>query len=301
MQVRRGHDPAAFLGAAEGLLVADEARNNLLLGLAGTLRDHPATYPAFDLWLVERGGTVVGAALQTPPHNLVLAEPSDGDVLGVLAEAILAAGVRLPGVSGARPEVSVFADRWVALAGGTWRSQVEMGVYALRSVRTTPTAPGSSRLATMDERDLVIGLVEAFTDEAADQMLRDPTATRKTIEGRLGSRPDEGGFWVWERDGGIVCLSGHGGPTPNGIRIGPVYTMPDHRGRGYATSLVAEQSAWLLAHGRSFCFLYTDLANPTSNAIYRRIGYEQICEAAYVVFDHPAEPRDQPQRAGTGV
>ena len=288
MEVHRLHDPEAFLGAAERFLVTHEARNNLLLGLAGTLRDHPATYPAFDLWLVEDHGSVVGAALQTPPHNLVLAKPSDGDVLDVLARAIVGAGARLPGVSGARPEVAIFADRWVSAAGGSWHPQVEMGVYALRSVLATPRAPGGSRLASMGELDLVVGLVEAFTDEAADQMLRDPGATRKTIEARLGSRPEEGGFWIWEHDDTVVCISGHGGFTPNGIRIGPVYTSPDHRGRGYATSLVAEQSAWLLGHGRSFCFLYTDLGNPTSNAIYRRIGYERICEAAYVVFEPSA-------------
>jgi hypothetical protein len=287
MEVRRIHDPGAFLREAEGLLLAYEARHNLLFGLVSTLRDHPATYPAFDLWLVDDDGSVVGAALQTPPHNLVLAKPSDEVVLGVLAQAILGAGVRLPGVSGARPEVSAFADRWVEIAGGAWSPRVEMGVYALRSVLPTTIATGGSRLATVGERDLLVGLVETFLDEAAAKLIRDPDATRRTIEARLGSAPDVGGFWLWEREGAIVCISGHGGTTPRGIRIGPVYTPPEHRGRGYATSLVSEQSAWMLAHGRRFCFLFTDLANSTSNAIYRRIGYEQVCEAADLAFEPP--------------
>ena len=57
-----------------------------------------------------------------------------------------------------------------------------------------------------------------------------------------------------------------------------MYTPPELRGRGYATALTAELSQRLLdgrlfEGGRRFCFLYTDLANPTSNAIYERIGY----------------------------
>ena len=90
---------------------------------------------------------------------------------------------------------------------------------------------------------------------------------------------------LWEDGGEAVSVSGWGGPTPNGIRIGPVYTPPALRGRGYATALVAELSQALLDEGRSFCFLFTDLANPTSNAIYERIGYVRVCESAMVAFE----------------
>ena len=69
-----------------------------------------------------------------------------------------------------------------------------------------------------------------------------------------------------------------------GIRIGPVYTPPEHRRRGYATTLVADLSAWLLERGHRACFLYTDLANPTSNRIYVEIGYERVCDAMEFVF-----------------
>jgi predicted GNAT family acetyltransferase len=171
---------------------------------------------------------------------------------------------------------------------GSWRAGVEMGVYELRSVLPTTPASGGARLATPDEAELIVRMVETFLDEAADQITRDPVGTRRSIESRLGSAPDEGGFWIWEDAGEVVCISGHGGRTPNGIRIGPVYTPPERRGRGYATSLVAEQSAWLLEHGHRFCFLYTDLANPTSNGIYRRIGYRQVCDAGYLVFEPAA-------------
>lgn len=91
-------------------------------------------------------------------------------------------------------------------------------------------------------------------------------------------------YWLWEDAGRVVAWSGHGNPTGRGIRIGPVYTPPELRGNGYATGLVAAQSRWLIEHGYDFCFLYTDLGNPTSNAIYERIGYRQVAEAAKYEF-----------------
>ena len=98
------------------------------------------------------------------------------------------------------------------------------------------------------------------------------------------ARLADGGFLIWEDEGEVVSIAGCGGPTPNGIRIGPVYTPPELRGRGYATALVAELSQRLLDSGRRFCFLFTDLANPTSNAIYERIGYVRIAESAMVAL-----------------
>lgn len=80
---------------------------------------------------------------------------------------------------------------------------------------------------------------------------------------------------MWE-DREAVSLCGVGGLTPNGIRIGPVYTPPSAGRRGYASALVAEASQLQLDAGRRFCFLHTDLANPTANHIYQAIRYEPV-------------------------
>jgi len=104
---------------------------------------------------------------------------------------------------------------------------------------------------------------------------------RHTVDHRLEA--EQAGVSLWE-DGRPVSLASFGNPTPNGIRIGPVYTPPEYRRRGYASALVAELSERLLA-GRRFCFLFTDLANPTANRIYEQIGYRRVCEAAEIVFE----------------
>jgi predicted GNAT family acetyltransferase len=66
-----------------------------------------------------------------------------------------------------------------------------------------------------------------------------------------------------------------------------VYTPPELRGRGYASALVARVTQHLLDGGRDYCFLYTDLANPTSNKIYVNVGYEYVCDSVDYAFECP--------------
>jgi predicted GNAT family acetyltransferase len=284
MEVRRLDDPRSFLEAARSFLMRDEARHNLVFGIVDTLIRHPSVYAAWHLWVAEDGADVVGAALQTPPHNLVLAQPASASVADALVDAIHVGGLSLPGVSGVVPEAIEFADRWVARAGGSTRTRMSQGVYTLRAVHDLPLARGSMRRATETDLDLITAWLAAFADEVETGVVHDPDQRRRLVLGRLTSG-DHAGFWLWEDAGAVVSLTGFGVVTPNGARIGPVYTPPELRGHGYATSLTADVSSWLLAGGRSFCFLYTDLANPTSNAIYRRIGYEQVYEAIDLAFE----------------
>jgi predicted GNAT family acetyltransferase len=88
-----------------------------------------------------------------------------------------------------------------------------------------------------------------------------------------------GGTSFWVVDGEPVSYAGAYNFTPNGVRVGPVYTPPEHRRRGYAAALVAEVTERELNNGRAFAYLYTNLANPTSNALYQRIGYRRVGEA----------------------
>jgi uncharacterized protein len=284
MQVRVIDDPAAFLEEAGPLLLADEARHNLLLALAATLRDHPEVYPDFRLWLVEDEGEAVGAALRTPPNNLVLARASSQAALEALAESL---DDELPGIVGAVPEAEQFARAWAVRNGVTPRRRMAQGVYALEQVAPITGVPGTMRFATSQDRAQVLDWFLAFAREVLPPE-SDEDVLARGVDHRLSS--DDAGVALWEHNG-LVSLAGFGGPTPNGIRIGPVYTPPELRGRGYASALVAELSAGLLAGGRRFCFLYTDLANPTSNKIYERIGYERVCESAEIEFIDQTQTR----------
>lgn len=283
MKARLLERPSEFLEAAGPLLAADEARHNLILGLASTLDEHPSLYVEHRLWVVESAGAVVGAALRTPPRGLVLGRPAVENALVALVAAV---DDDLPGVVGARPEVEVFADLWTTKTRTAWRVKVEQGIYALSTVLSVPEPAGAPRLATRLDRPVLVEWWKAFAIEAVHETDPDIDEIGRAVDFRLDD--PHGGFLLWEDGDEVVSLTGYGGRTPNGVRVGPVYTPPPRRGRGYAAALVAALSRERLAAGNRFCFLYTDLANPTSNAIYRRIGYEQVCESAEIEFSPAA-------------
>jgi predicted GNAT family acetyltransferase len=269
-----------ILARAGELLAVDEPRHNLPFGILSTARAHPDLYPEVSAWVAVEEGHVVGAAIRTPPFHLVLVRPTDDGALAALAAEI---DDELPGVVGAVPEVDVFAAAWAARRGVAVEPILEQGVYALREVREPAGVPGAMRLADTGDRPLLLDWVRAFSDEVLHGTLHSvPERLERSVDARLAG--GEAGFGLWEMGGRPVSLAGFGGPTPNGIRIGPVYTPLELRGHGYASALTAAVSQLQLDRGRRFCFLFTDLANPTSNAIYMRIGYELVCESRELAF-----------------
>lgn len=141
-------------------------------------------------------------------------------------------------------------------------------------MREVRRAPGRMRVAGQGDTPTVLAWLTAFADEAHGEA---PHVEEAEATYRLREADPDGAWLVWD-DGGPVSLAGYGSPTPTGTRVGPVYTPPELRGRGYATSLVAELTTERLAAGLAFCFLFTDLGNPTSNAIYAKIGYKPVAD-----------------------
>lgn len=209
----------------------------------------------------------------------MLSEVDNPAALPLLAEDVAAFYGALPGLLGPAPEVATFAELWQGMTGQ--RPQVAMRQRIFRASSATPPVgvPGHTRVASATDRDLLVEWVTAFHEEAAPEPAR--SGAEQMVDWLL--RGSSCGFWLWE-DQGPAALAGFGGPTPTGIRIGPVYTPPPRRRRGYASALVAALTQHLLAEGRSSVFLFTDLANPTSNRIYARIGYRPVRDVVSYSF-----------------
>ena len=278
MEVQTVADPAEFADRTSRLLLEDEPRNNLILGLLGVLRERPHIYPEFSLWLVEDGGDVVGAALRTPPHGLVLG-PATPAAAAALVESI---EDELPGAVGVLPEIDVFAAAWSVTRDVAADARFEQGIYALERLREPQGVPGAARPATEADLELLRVWLLDFSREALHENEPDEERIERTLRQRLEG--DEANFLVWEDGCATVSLAGCGGNTPTGSRIGPVYTPPEHRGRGYGSAVTAAITRARLDAGRRFCFLYTDLANPTSNKIYVDLGYERVAESREYAF-----------------
>jgi predicted GNAT family acetyltransferase len=278
------HDTAQeFLDRAGPLLAADEPRHNLHLGVVSTLVDAPHVYPEFHLWTVRDRDRTVLAALLTPPFNLLVSQPAADvaiEAMDALAATLQLGGVAVPGVTAAVPEVDLFVEAWQARTGAVAEARMRQRIYALTEVTPVGRVSGRMRPATDGDRELLVRWLVDFSTEAlpGDERFDTERIVDLRLSGQAGGRT---GIFLWE-DGepaAPVALVGFGGFTPNGARIGPVYTPPDFRRRGYASALTAGVSAWLLQRGRRFCFLYTDLSNPTSNDVYASVGYRPVCDS----------------------
>lgn len=277
--LQRYDDADAFLAAAGDFLVAREAEHNLILGICSSLRDDPGTYGSAPYFaVVTTAGRVIGAAIQTPPFRLILSEIDDDQAIEALAADLVERD--LPGVFGPVDVVRAFVEARTRRGGSPGRLDLSERIYRLTTVRPPRPTVGGWRVANQEDRPTVARWLEAFMREAFGDA--DPVETSTMTDRWLAQR--ERTLYLWEHDES-VSLCGVGGPTPNGIRIGPVYTPPELRGRGYASALVAAVSQAQLDAGRTSCFLFTDLANETSNHIYQAIGYEPVGDVDIYVFE----------------
>jgi hypothetical protein len=223
------------------------------------------------------GGVVRMAALRVRPWPLLCS-----DLGGVDAEAFLdvwlAADPELPGVSATPATTQAIAAAWAERMGGTVRVRMREAMHALEQVFDPPRpAPGELQVAGDGERPTLLEWTSEFMIEAG-------LAGAGHAESMVDSRLKREGMFVWV-DGSPVSMVGATPPVSGIVRIGPVYTPPRHRRRGYAGTAVAAVSRRALAAGASRCMLYTDLANPTSNKIYAEVGYRRLADWEELIFE----------------
>ncbi len=294
MELIRYETAAEMLEAVGDYLVAREAEHNLVLGILGTLRDHPEVYPQPPyLAAVTDRDAVAQVAVQTPPHDLILSEPGvTADrirlVVSALVADVIADAPDLAGVLGPKLAVAPFVAQWSTAIGRPGSLAVAERIYRLERVIAPRATRGTWRRAVERDRALLTDWVIAFDREALPD--EEPRRDVDRMVDRWLVEADRTAY-LWEVDSRVVSLAGAGSPTPSGIRIGPVYTPPEHRRHGYAGALVAAASQDLLDAGRRFCFLFTDLANETANHVYQAIGYEPVGDADRYRFGPPAATR----------
>ena len=290
-------DARAFLGRAEAWLREREDAHNLMLSLAYARTGTPApdeeevggdgrgTVRAGGkdgqggsedggvgdvlFGTVTEEGRVVGCVMRTPPHKLLLTDlpPEAADaVSGRVAERYDA----IPAVLGPEPAAEEVARAWTRRRGGSVHPGMAQRIYRLDRVVPPQKAEGALRPARPAELEQAVAWGHAFAEEAGTQF----ATTQQTVERWIR----RGELFVWDVAGAPRSIAVAGGRTPRGVRIGYVYTPPEARANGFASNLVAALSQRMLDDGRDFCVLYTDLANPTSNAIYRRVGYEPLMD-----------------------
>ena len=268
-----------FLHIVGGMLYANETENNLILGVSERLVRDPNAYqnPFYAVVKAEDGALLL-AALMTPPHNLILAG-EEGYQAGAsaLVDYIQVHPLDIPGVMAPAHIASHFSKVWQNVTGQTSQLHMRQKVYELRTVHMPPMPSGHFRIAGARDVPQVAEWLHAFEIEAMgkDGDLDQERAKRLVKKGNI---------FVWDCDGAIVSMAMKTRPVTHSISISGVFTPSEQRRQGYATALVARLSQHLLDSGYQFVNLFTDLANPTSNSIYRKIGYHPVCDFRMYAF-----------------
>ena len=280
------HTHASELISLSGAyLEQNESENNLPIGLAYRLAEDPYYYgselPLLLSLLVP--GKVIGVAVMTPPKRIILSRISANihTTIVHLVDHLREIDAQIPGVVGPEAAAQTFSDCWIdGIEGISAKMDRRMRVFEARSVMDLPLSPGKLRFARLDDHPLMTKWIIALSDDIGE-----PT-TLENARNRAQKLIKDQQLYIWDNDG-PVSIAGVSRPMKNGMTIGVVYTPPEHRNNGYATSSVLLLTKKLLSDGYSFCSLYTDLSNPTSNSIYTKIGYVPIGDA--LAFDFVAK------------
>ena len=267
-------DPAAALEAAEGFLVRHPVANSLVISLL--LERAAAPQPGRYWWASDPAGDVTGFVFQSPLPFRALVAPAARSVLEALVERIASDVPELPGIMGDAESAAAFAGHWAERRATPVQPEEAQRIYRLGRLRLPPGGEGRLRRAAAPDAGVLLGWVKGFLAETGVYPL-DP-------EELLGRHLARGGLWLWETEAGEpVSMAVASRPAAGMSRIGFVYTPPEHRRRGYAAACVAAVAEVVQAEGLD-CILNTQLQNPTSNAIYRRIGFEPVVEVLIYRF-----------------
>jgi GNAT superfamily N-acetyltransferase len=253
----------AYLAAAAPLIARDDARSvGLRAWIEGLKRARSSEHAFMAIW---RGDGALGVAYQRGDQPVIIGD-SAAEACVAFADALADEHRKLEGVVGKLAACEAFADRWRLRTGRTHRLRHRMRDHVLRELITPAAVRGSIRVAGPDDREWLLEMHHAFAADARMPPLA-PESAHRIVEERLA----EGTFRIWN-DGENVAFASYVLAGPGAARVAPVYTRPEFRGKGYGAAIVGALCAELTQAGRRV-FLVTDVANPTSNALYARLGF----------------------------
>ena len=250
----------------DALVRADPVRGTIL----GTISLSLGT----GTWCAHADGGAALAVRSSALTPLVLAGTWDPTDLAPLADLLLGL-TDLTAVSGPAAVVGPLSAALASGRGDGNAHEMAQRLFRLDTLTAPTGVPGSARRAEATDRPAVLGFYLAFAAEAGVH----EAGLTQSVDARLAG----GGCWLWMHDDTPVSMASRHGPVAGSARVGPVYTPPEHRGRGYGSAVTAAATGDVLADG-AIPVLFTDLANPVSNRIYPPLGYYPVEDRLFVRF-----------------
>ena len=272
MKLHQFEDANLFYHQVKDYLLEDELLHNLQLGIIKNLINNPENCKIKPyLSAVEQNGNIIAVVMMTIPYNLLLSRVKDSKAIDIIIEDLQQQYESLTNINAPVIESQAFAEQWCLSTGQSYQLRA-LRIFKLEKVEQPSQVQGSLRLATENDKQLLISWFNAFNSEALGKKSSD-LDSESWVDRVL--QKQKAYLWDSEIPVSIACSTRS---TPNGVGINMVYTPPEHRKKGYASACVAALSQKLLDKGYKFCFLFTDLSNPTSNKIYQKIGYKPVAD-----------------------
>lgn len=273
MKLHRFQDIQSFGDRAKAYLLQQEVAHCLLLNICHTLICNPEYYDTDPyLAIVEEQGKISAVALRTPPYKLLISAVTNLRAIDLIArdfeQYLHKTEENCSGVSSFPEESKTFVKTWNTLTGQTLKPGLKLQIHQLNTVRSLPRSPGFLRVANSRDRHLLMHWLFAFNQEVFPSF-------KGNLERTIDQKLNESGIYLWE-DHVPVAMAWYRTATENTAILGPVYTPPEYRKQGYATSCVSELSQQLLDQGFQNCSLFTDITNPNTDRLYSAIGYQPI-------------------------
>lgn len=222
----------------------------------------------------------MGAALQLPGEALLVSglPPAMAKTAAVEVSTVRAT---LPTVRGTAATATAFTDAWCAATGARAVETIGRTLYRLDELVPPRGVPGVSRLAGAADADLLVEWLDGFLADAVDAA-PDPAARRDYLTDVIG---DGGHVVLWAVDGAPVGMARVHAPAAGMSRIGPVYTPPDRRGRGFGAAVTAAAVRHAHRRGAEHVVLFADVVNPGANRIYRRLGFVPVADSLEFTYE----------------
>ncbi len=277
MEVKFYEDINEFYELVFEFLVKREAENNLLFSILNTIKVNPLRYGEDKpiLITVNEFDEIKLIALRTPPYNLLLSFTDTLHSVTSLTKELLKRDMDLPGMLGFKAGAKEFTELWCENKSLKFKLIRNERIFKLQKVAKETLGNKQYVVGDKSNQNLILKWAREFMLEALPDMDEyHLTRTQKAIEEEINKDK----IFLLIEKGEVVSMARKSGKTPNGNLVNFVYTPPYLRNRGYATECVANLSQSLLEEGNKFCFLFTDLMNPTSNSIYQKIGYRPVID-----------------------
>lgn len=232
---------------------------------------------------VEEDGRVLALFQMTPPHplNLIFVDEIRlEEIMDVFINKMVELEINFNSIISLKPWAYKVAKKWEIKTSRTYQLLMDQGLYRLNKVNETlEHSPGTWRYAEESDSSLIEKWFNLFESDTGL-----PISPIEHVKKRVAMFLKEREVFLWEDKGKIVSMMKKSRPTKNGVTVSFVFTPKEERKKGYARTLVTAVSRELLKDF-DFCVLYTDMMNPTSNKIYREIGYERIADSVHLGFD----------------